>query len=147
MTIEALNELFKRDLAKLKSEIEQYPNDDSLWKTAEGIANSGGNLSAHLCGNLRHFIGHNLANDGYVRNRDHEFSMKGESREVMIREIENTSNAVSAALSGLSESDLDNIYPDRVPIPDSPTRTILLHLYAHLSYHLGQINYHRRLLT
>lgn len=147
MTNQALDKLFKRDLGKLKSEIEQYPTDDSLWVVADGITNSGGNLCAHLCGNLRHFIGKNLANDGYVRNRPLEFSMSNVSKAEMISEVDNTSEAVSAALNKLSEADLDGIYPDNVPIPDSSIRFVLLHIYAHLSYHLGQINYHRRLLS
>ncbi len=147
MTVKALDELFKRDLGKLKAEIEQYPTDESLWVVAEGIANSGGNLCTHLCGNLRHFIGHNIANDGYVRDRDKEFSVKDLTKSQLISEIEQTIHSVSAALNKLRENDLDGIYPDKVPIPDSSNRLILLHLYAHLSYHLGQVNYHRRLLA
>ena len=147
MTAQDLDELFKRDLGKLKAEIEQYPSDESLWVVADGIANSGGNLCAHLCGNLRHFIGHNLANDGYVRDRDKEFSVKDLTKSQLISEIEQTIDSVSAALNKLRENDLDGAYPDKVPIPDSSNRLILLHLYAHLSYHLGQVNYHRRLLA
>ncbi len=147
MTTKALIKLFERDLGKLKSEIEQYPTDDSLWIVSQGITNSGGNLCAHICGNLRHFIGHNLANDGYERDRPNEFSMKGLSRSELIAEIDQTITAVSAALNKLTEMELESTYPDSKPIPDSTTRLILLHLYAHLSYHLGQVNYHRRLLT
>ena len=147
MTAQLFEELFFRDLAKLKNEIEQYPDDDSLWATADGINNSGGNLSAHLCGNLRHFIGLNLGNDGYARNRDLEFSVKGLSRTELVTEIENTQKAVTAALENLTEDDLNSHYPDDKPIPNTTNRNILLHLYSHLSYHLGQVNYHRRLLA
>ncbi len=139
--------LFERDLNKLKSEIEQYPTDESLWIIKDGISNSGGNLCAHLCGNLRHFVGKNIGDDGYVRDREREFSVKGLSRQELIAEIDNTIDAVTRVLQNISESDLDASYPDRIPIPDTNTRHVLLHLYAHLSYHLGQINYHRRLLT
>ena len=147
MTVQDLKTLFSRDLDKLKTEIDQYPDDDSLWLVGEGIANSGGNLCAHLCGNLRHFIGLNLGKDGYERNRDLEFSVKGLEKNALISEIENTKVAVSNALDKYNESDLSGPYPDSRPIPDASIGHTLLHLYAHLSYHLGQVNYHRRLLT
>lgn len=147
MTTDDLSELFKRDLGKLKAEIEQYPTDESLWVVSDGILNSGGNLCAHICGNLRHFVGHNIADDGYVRDRPNEFSMTDASKTEMVSEIENTVAAVNSALSNLSEEGLNDAYPDSKPIPNASNRLILLHLYAHLSYHLGQVNYHRRLLT
>lgn len=53
MTIEALKELFERDLNKLKSEIEFYGNESTMWKIENSIKNSGENLCLHIIGNLK----------------------------------------------------------------------------------------------
>ena len=49
--------LVLRDLAALQREVTAYPDDESLWRVAPGITNSGGTLALHLAGNLRGFIG------------------------------------------------------------------------------------------
>ena len=56
MVIEALKELFTRDLHKLKQEIQLYSNETTLWEIENTIKNSGGNLSLHIVGNLKHLI-------------------------------------------------------------------------------------------
>ena len=146
MTLQSLIKLFERDLDRLKNEIEQYSSDDKLWIVKEGITNSGGNLCAHLCGNLRHFIGAVLGRDGYVRDRHNEFTVKGLSKANLLAEIQVTRKAVSDSLAKLTDDDLNQDYPSKSPLPNSTTNETLIHLYGHLNYHLGQINYHRRLL-
>lgn len=138
-----------RDLHALEREIEAYPDDDSLWLTPPGITNSAGNLSLHLVGSLRHFIGATLGQTGYVRNRDAEFSAKGMSRDQVISEIRSAISDVDRTLSGLDSSRIGSTFPIKVgPQPRSVrTSDWLIHLGCHLTYHLGQIDYHRRLLT
>lgn len=146
MLKDSLVEIFERDLNKLKNEINSYENDESLWKLSGGISNSGGNLCLHLLGNLNHFIGAVLGENGFVRNRDSEFSSKNISREDIIKKIESTIEVVKNSLNKLSNEDFDKNFPvekhDKVVKMDF----MLLHLLTHFSYHLGQINYHRRLL-
>ncbi|MEO8575233.1 MAG: DinB family protein [Gemmatimonadales bacterium] len=138
-----------RDLHALEREIEAYPDDDSLWLTPPGISNSAGNLALHLAGNLRHFIGGTLGSTGYVRNRDVEFATKGISRSQVAEEIRNTIADVDRTLSDLDDSRIESGFP--IPVgPQSKNVTTsdwLVHLAGHLTYHLGQIDYHRRLLT
>ena len=145
-TLESLKEIFSRDLQKLESEIALYDDEALLWKTAGEIQNSAGNLCLHLCGNLQHFIGAVLGGNGYVRNRDAEFSMKNIPKDQLLREISVTRLAVSRGLDGLSEADLLKDYPLPVLGKTDTTVFFLVHLAAHLNYHLGQINYHRRLV-
>lgn len=147
MLIEILKQLFARDLAKLVQEIEQYPTADAMWATAPGIGNSGGNLVLHLCGNLNHFIGAQLGDTGYVRQREREFSDTGLSKEDLIGKVKFTAGMVAETLDKLNEKDLANTYPQEVMGKEWPTGFFLSHLVTHLSYHLGQINYHRRLLS
>ena len=138
--------ILERDLGKLKEEIRLYKNDEDLWKIIPGTSNSGANLALHLAGNLRHFIGGALGNSGYIRDRDAEFSVKGLTRGAIIEIIETTHHEIKSALKGLSPGRLQEDFPKDVGGVKRDTAFVLLHLLGHFSYHLGQINYHRRFL-
>lgn len=146
MITESLQSLYARDLNKLKQEIEFYQNEDSIWKTDKNISNSAGNLCLHLVGNLNHFIGAQLGNSGYIRNRELEFSLKDVPRAELIEKVEETLKVVVSTLDTLSSEDLEKEYPLDALGYKMTTEYFLIHLFGHLSYHLGQINYHRRLL-
>lgn len=142
----SLQSLFTRDLNKLKTEIESYQNEETIWKTDKNISNSAGNLCLHLVGNLNNYIGAELGNSGYIRNRELEFSLKDFPRTELIQQIENTIEIVNSSLERLSTEDLHKNYPSEPLGYEMTTGYFLIHLFGHLSYHLGQINYHRRLL-
>ena len=146
MITDTLIELFERDLERLKTEIELYKDEDNLWLLKEGISNSAGNLCLHLVGNLSHFIGATLGNTGYVRHREDEFSLKNIPRQDLITNIENCKLIVKTTLQKLTAADLEKEFPLEKHGTIVSTEQMLLHLFGHLSYHLGQINYHRRLL-
>jgi uncharacterized damage-inducible protein DinB len=146
MLIPTLKKLFLRDLEKLKKEIEQYQLEQNIWKTADGIANSAGNLCLHLVGNLNAYIGAELGKTGYIRHRDLEFSQKDISKRELVLKIEQTIGVIETTLDKLSEEQLGQEYPILVSDGKTTTGYFLVHLATHLGYHLGQINYHRRLL-
>ena len=147
MLRKVLIELYERDLGKLKDEIQQYADEADLWKTGEGITNSAGNLCLHLTGNLKHFLGAVLGGTGYVRERDAEFANKNVSRSEMLADIDATLDVVRSTLAGLVENDFDKPYPIEVFGHPMTTGYFLVHLTTHFNYHLGQINYHRRLVA
>jgi uncharacterized damage-inducible protein DinB len=144
--IENIKSLFIRDLNKLKTEIDSYKDEVNIWKTDKNISNSAGNLCLHLVGNLNHYIGMMLGNSGYIRNRELEFSLKDISRTKLIQQIDKTIEMVSLTLENVSEEKLQKEYPSESLGYPMTTEYFLIHLFGHLSYHLGQINYHRRLL-
>ncbi|GJN61107.1 MAG: hypothetical protein PQ275_06210 [Elizabethkingia anophelis] len=146
MMIETLQILFKRDLLKLKTEIESYQSEENIWKISQHISNSAGNLCLHLIGNLNHFIGAITGKTGYIRNRESEFSLKDVPRTQLTEMIDNTILVIENTLNNLDEDDLKKEYPVVVFEDKMSTEFFFTHLTAHLSYHLGQINYHRRLL-
>ncbi|HRI03321.1 MAG TPA: DinB family protein [Pyrinomonadaceae bacterium] len=148
MVIQTLRELFDRDLNKLKTEIESYHDEANLWLVDGEIPNSGGNLALHLVGNLKHFIGAVLGGSGYVRERDLEFSTKGTPRAELLKMIDETIADVATGLDKLTPDQLAQEYPITVFADRTEPMTtawFLMHLATHLGYHLGQINYHRRL--
>ncbi len=145
--LNSLTELFTRDLSKLKDEINAYSDESKLWVTAKEINNSAGNLCLHLVGNLKHYLGATLANTGFVRDRDAEFTQKDVPRAELVKGIDEAIAAVKTTLASLDEQDLAKPYPIDFFKKQGSTAFYLLHFSSHLNYHLGQINYHRRLLS
>jgi len=139
--------IITRDLRAVKREIEAYPDEASVWKLAPGIANSGGTLALHLAGNLQHFFGAVLGKTGFVRDRAAEFSRRDVSRTELVAQLEAAIAAVENGLAGVAESALGKDYPERIAGHVVATGEWLIHLASHLAYHLGQIDYHRRLVT
>jgi hypothetical protein len=138
--------LFAHHIRQLKKEIELYKEEGALWRTEKNIANSGGNLCLHLLGNLNTYIGAVLGGTPYERKRDLEFSLKHVPRAELLAKLDETLQVVDHGLSQLTDQQLQEDFP--VVIWEKATGTVytLSYLLAHLGYHLGQINYHRRLL-
>lgn len=146
MLVNNFAELFERDLEKLKAEINLYKDEDKLWAVQKDINNSAGNLCLHLVGNLNHFIGAALGNTGYVRYRDDEFRLINIPRQDLIINIDNCILVIKTTFSNLTDAGMDEEFPLEKQGTKVSNTQMLLHLYGHLTYHLGQINYHRRLL-
>ena len=147
MLTDILEQLYERDLGKLRDEINSFTNEADLWKTSGAVTNSAGNLCQHLSGNLQHFFGAVLGGSGYVRDRDAEFASTGITKANLLAGIDAAASSVKDTLARLSDEDLAGNYP--IEVFDRPMTTgyFLTHLSTHLNYHLGQINYLRRLLT
>ena len=140
-------EFFLRDLNKIKEEISLYKNENDLWTVKGEIKNSAGTLALHLIGNLKHFIGAQLGGTGYVRNRDREFSDRNIPREKLISEVEEVISIVKKVLPTLKDEDFSKEFPVEMYGARRTTGYIMLSLSTHFNYHLGQINYHRRLVA
>ena len=146
MCTETLIKIFNRDLNKLKIEIKAYKDEKTLWVLKDGISNSAGNLCLHIVGNLNHFIGAEFGNTGYIRQRNLEFSLKDVPKTELIKKINETIIVVENALKFLTAEDLQKEYSRRAFEEKMTTEFFITHLASHLAYHLGQINYHRRLI-
>lgn len=147
MTSEYLARVLVRDVNAVRRELEAYPDERSIWALPPGVANSGGTLALHIAGNLQHFIGAVLGNSGYKRDRAAEFARRDVPRSGVIVELEATIVAIGLGMSQVSEARLAQDYPEVVGGHRVVTGEWLIHLVAHLGYHLGQIDYHRRLVT
>ncbi|HZG25179.1 MAG TPA: DUF1572 family protein [Chitinophagaceae bacterium] len=145
MITKILLQLFAANLNQLAEEISQYSSEEAIWKANDGIKNSGGNLCLHITGNLLYFIGSVLGETGYVRNRNAEFSLKNISRSKLLERIEDTKVVVNDTLEQLSKKELESTFPQQVLEEPVSTQFFLVYLLNHLSYHLGQLNYHRRM--
>lgn len=144
--LDDIKTLISRDLDTLSHELISYKSEENIWVIGKDIANTAGNLTLHVCGNLQHFIGTILGKGSYKRNREYEFSVKHISRYELLKEIEITKDTMKATLEKLTSDELQEDYPMEVLGYKMSTFYFLVHLQGHLNYHLGQINYHRRLL-
>ncbi len=139
--------LFRRDLQRLIQELEAFPGDAYLWQTVPGIKNAAGNLTLHLEGNLREYIGRELGGIAYQRDRDYEFSGKGMPASGLIARVFLVEQQIPEIVGHLTEAQLEAKLEGRGDLGMSSQRQFLLHLAGHLNFHLGQIGYLRRMLT
>src|SRR5687767_12999735 len=137
--------IYSRDLDRLTEEIKAFKNETNIWKTTGDVKNSAGNLCLHLIGNLKTYIGKNIGNYDFIRDRDSEFNLKDVPRERLLEQIEETKEIVLKSLNQMNIENLEEPYKENVLGYTMSNGFFLIHLVAHLSYHLGQINYLRRI--
>lgn len=142
-----LHAILLRDLRGLRREVEAYPDDETVWAVPPGIANSCGTLVLHLAGNLRLYAGHVIGGSTYERDRPREFAARGLSRAELLRELDAAMDAVDRALPQATDAVLASMFPLPIGAVRVNTQEFLLHCAAHLAYHLGQVDYHRRITT
>jgi len=118
----------ERDIRKLIEEINLFRNEENLWKTQGSVKNSSGNLALHIIGGMNYLIGATLAKTGYVRDRDQEFIRKGVPRQEIVTQLEALIPMINQTLNALGHDGMEAEYQ----------------LLVHLNYHLGQVNYLRR---
>lgn len=137
---------YARDLTRMIEELNSFKEDNNIWRTTGTLKNSAGNLALHIIGGTNFLIGHQLANTGYVRNRQLEFTQKNVDRKILVSGLEALIPLIETTLHQYTDEDLQSDYP--IPFDDA-VRTksyVLVQLLAHLNYHLGQMNYLRRSL-
>ena len=139
--------LFERDIQRLYQEIDAYQSDEALWQVVNGISNSAGNLGMHLVGNLNEYIGRLLGQIPYQRDRPYEFSATGLAKEELLDRIKATKEVVVRVLNSLEDETLHDPFPENILGYSMTVLYFLIHLQGHLNYHVGQIDYHRRILT
>lgn len=147
MLIDTVRRCLLRDLAGFALELDAYRDDASVWTLPAGVNNSTGTLTLHACGNLRHFLGAVLGKSGYVRDRDAEFAVRGLQRTELEMLLAVTRDEVVRALDGLDPEVLAQDFPIPIGKTTLPTGRFLIHLATHLTYHLGQADMHRRVVT
>ena len=146
-TAKNIAELFRRDITRLLQEVESVLSDDELWRTHPGVTNTVGNLVLHLEGNLREYIGRQIGGIPYRRERPLEFSTRGVSKSELARRVKEVQAMVPEVISKLGPEQLQAMQAEKVAGKEVDTEQFLLHLYGHMNYHLGQIDYLRRIST
>jgi len=139
-------DLYQRDIDKLIEEINLFKKEKNIWKIKGEVKNPVGNLTLHLLGNLNHFIGRTLGNTDYIRKREDEFSVKNVTREKLVSDLMSLKEVINTSLGNLSDRDLKKEFPLKIRDEILTTELLLIYLLNHFNYHLGQINYLRRII-
>jgi hypothetical protein len=139
--------ILDRDFRTLRRELEAYPDERQIWQAVPGLPNTAGTLALHLAGNLQHYIGARWAGTGYVRDRPAEFARRDVPRAELLAEIERARAAVASGLAAVRVEELDETFPELVAGCRVRTGDFLAHSAAHVAYHLGQLDAHRRVVT
>lgn len=147
MQMQTFLHFYLRDIDRLMAEIEAFPSEESLWMIAGDVTNPAGTLALHLAGNLQHFIGAELGKNGYIRQRDMEFSARNVPKSELAAGLQTARAVVEKVLGSLPDEQLSAVFPSGHFGENRSTQHALLHLLAHLNYHLGQVNYLRRMLA
>lgn len=142
-----LRVLLTRELRAVRRELEAYPDDASIWRSVPGVPNTGGTLALHVAGNIRHFVGAIVGRDGYVRDREAEFARRDVPRSELIAGIDAAITAVERAMRSADDRVAGGAFPEPIAKRRVGASDFLIHLVAHLAYHLGQMDYHRRIVT
>jgi hypothetical protein len=142
-TLAAYYEMIGRRVHEL---VDPLP-EDKLWRRPYHYGNSVGNLVLHLTGNLNYYIGAQIVNTGYVRQRDREFSDTAVSKQVLLRNFDHALEMVVKTIERQSADDWTAPYSAERE-PESKDRfTVLFRCAAHAYHHVGQIIYLQKELT
>jgi hypothetical protein len=145
--IEHIHHIMVRELEGMKRELLAYPDQTDIWRSMPGLPNAAGTIALHVAGNLQHFVGAQLGESGFVRDREAEFSRRDVPAAGIVAELDEAIGALNEAFSSLEEDAMDRPYPQEIVGVRPTAGEFLVHLVAHLGYHLGQIDYHRRCVT
>jgi hypothetical protein len=137
---------YERDLRKLIEEINLFRDEENLWQTRGSVKNSSGNLVLHIIGGLNYLIGTKLAQTGFVRDRPQEFTRKGVPRNELVAQLEELIPMIRATLNAFPPEGMEAEYPMMFDDARNSNSYVLVQLSLHLNYHLGQVNYLRRVL-
>jgi hypothetical protein len=141
-----LADFYERDLHRLIDELNLFQQEENLWRTEGAVKNASGNLALHIIGGLNYLVGATLAHTGYMRNRDLEFTRKGVARAELVAQLEALIPMIRQTIGSLTKEQMENDFPIFFDRSHTSTAYVLVQLLAHLNYHLGQVNYLRRIL-
>jgi hypothetical protein len=145
--IEPIHRIMIRELQGLKSELLAYQNEGDIWRSVPGLPNTAGSIALHVAGNLQHFVGAQLGDSGFVRDREAEFGRRDVSVAEIVGELDKTIATLDATFADLEETAMDRPFPQEIAGVRPTVGEFLIHLVSHLAYHLGQVDYHRRCVT
>ena len=147
MTGPAIAAVISRELKTLERELNAYPTEAQIWEVPAPLPNSAGTLVLHLVGNLQHFVGTGLGGSSFVRDRDAEFSRRNVPRADLIADLQSADRTVRETLPSMEAGRFAEAYPLAVANRRVNTGEFMMHLVTHLAYHVGQLDYHRRIVT
>lgn len=122
--------------------------EEQFWRRPFAHGNTVGHLLLHMTGNLNYYIGARVAENGYVRDRDREFTEKNyRSKEEVLKAFDHTIGMVQATIRAQQADDWLKEYSGERE-PEARERFhIFLRCAGHAYHHVGQLIYMARELS
>lgn len=123
-------------------------SEEQFWIKPHSYGNSFGNLVLHITGNLNYYVGAQIAQIGYIRQRDLEFTQiyVGQKEEVL-RKLDAAVEIVVTSLKNQIDGDWKQPV-NAVGADDVKDRFgIYLRCAVHFHHHIGQMIYLVKELT
>jgi hypothetical protein len=137
---EVLANRFEANLARVR-ELGSPLNEKQFWSKPYPYGNSFGHLVLHLTGNLSYYIGAQIANTGYVRDRNREFAEPNPpSKEETLNRLGDAVAMVIEVVRAQSAGDWAKAY-SAVNTNCSNRLDMVLQCAAHMQHHVGQMIY------
>lgn len=117
-------------------------SEEEFWSNPYAYGNSIGNLVLHLTGNLNYYIGSQLAQTDYMRDREAEFNAGNHpSKAEALDQLRSVIELVLATLTAQNDADWQSTY-SAVGVDDVHDRfSIFLRCAVHFHHHIGQMGY------
>jgi uncharacterized damage-inducible protein DinB len=135
-----LADRYAANLARIR-ELATPLAETQFWTKPFAYGNSFGHLVLHLTGNLNYYIGAQIANTGYVRNRDREFTEANPpSKEKALERLDEAVVMVIKSVRSYLPADWTKPYSAENTNCTSRIE-ILIQCAAHMQHHIGQMIY------
>jgi uncharacterized damage-inducible protein DinB len=130
-----------KKLAGVVHELAAPISDEQFWAKPFAFGNSFGHLVLHLTGNLKYYIGAQIAGTGYVRDRPLEFSDAARpSKREVLKKFDQAIEIVLDAINSQSAEDWSKEYT--AVGADARVRfEMVVQCATHLHHHVGQMMY------
>ena len=136
----ALADRYSANVARIR-ELAGSLSEAQFWEKPLPYGNSFGHLVLHLTGNLNYYVGAQIANTGYVRERPREFTESNPpSKEVAIEKLEKTVATVVKTIQTQSEDDWGTEY-QALGTNCRNRLDMMIQCAAHMQHHIGQMIY------
>jgi hypothetical protein len=130
------------ELAKNVKALAEALSEEQFWKKPFEFGNSFGHLLLHLTGNLNYYIGAQIANTGYARDRPLEFAAtERPAKQEVLKRFDAAVEMVIKTIGVQSESDWDRAYAAKGEEDAKNRLTVVLRCLTHLDHHVGQMQY------
>jgi uncharacterized damage-inducible protein DinB len=135
-----LSDRYRANAARVQ-ELSAPLSNAQFWQKPFSFGNSFGHLLLHLTGNLNYYIGAQIANTGYVRDRPREFTDTAPpSKEETLRRFDEAVDTVIRTIREQSADDWSREYSG-VGSNCANRLDMILQCAAHMQHHIGQMTY------
>jgi hypothetical protein len=138
-----------RDFARRVHDLAAHLSEEQFWTRPYPYGNSFGHLTLHLIGNLNYYIGTRIAQTGYVRDRDREFTeATAPSKQEVLRRLDETVKLVASTLENETEGSWSEPYDAEGAGATMRDRfSAYLGCASHFHHHIGQMIYLAKALS